>query len=264
MKVDVNGIGIHYELSGKQERPVVALSHSLSTNLAMWDAQIAALEDDFQVLRYDTRGHGSSDAPAGPYTLEQLAQDAICLLDHLGFDRNDFIGISMGGMIGQALALNYPERLHSLVLCDTTSVMPAEAQPIWKDRIDNANKHGLQALVDETLDRWFTPPYLNENPLPVQRIRDQILTTPVAGFVGCSEAICRLDYLDRLSEIRLPVLIIVGEDDPGTPVSASEAIHERIEGSQLKIIPSARHLCNVERAYEFNELVLSFLKDQHL
>ena len=130
MKVDVNGIGIHYELSGKKGRPVVVLSHSLCTNLAMWDAQTVALEDDFQVLRYDTRGHGSTDAPEGPYTLEQLAEDVIGLVDRLGFDKIDFIGISMGGMIGQALALNSPDRLHTLVLCDTTSIMPVEAQPI--------------------------------------------------------------------------------------------------------------------------------------
>jgi 3-oxoadipate enol-lactonase len=264
MKVEVNGIGIHYELSGKKGRPVVVLSHSLCTNLAMWDAQLTVLEDDFQVLRYDTRGHGRSDAPEGPYTLEQLARDVIGLVDRLGFDEIDFIGISMGGMIGQALALNYPDRLHSLVLCDTTSIMPAEAQPIWNDRIETAKNIVIQALVDETLDRWFTPAYLKKNPLPVQRIRDQILSTPVAGFTGCSEAICRLDYIHRLQEIRLPVMIIVGEDDPGTPVSASEAIHARIEGSQLKIIPAARHLCNVEKDEDFNRIVLSYLKEQHL
>ena len=263
MKVDVNGIGIHYELSGKKGRPVVVLSHSLCTNLAMWDAQTVVLEDDFQVLRYDTRGHGSTDAPEGPYTLEQLAEDVIGLVDRLGFDKIDFIGISMGGMIGQALALNSPDRLHSLVLCDTTSIMPAEAQPIWEDRIEKAKNKGIQALVDETLDRWFTPEYLSRYPAPVQHIRDQILSTPVAGFIGCSEAICRLDYIHRLHEIRLPAMIIVGEDDPGTPVSASEAIHERIEGSQLKIMPAARHLCNVEKADDFNELILSFLNDQH-
>jgi len=262
MKVNVNGVGIHYELSGKKDRPVVVLSHSLCTNLAMWDAQVPVLENDFRVLRYDMRGHGGSDAPDGPYTLEQLAEDVIGLLDDLKINKFHWIGISMGGMIGQSLALNHADRLHSLVLCDTTSVTPAEAQPVWRERIETAKTEGLQALVDETLERWFTPAHLNENPLPVQRIREQVLATPVAGFIGCGAAICRLDYSHRLSEIHTPTLIIVGEDDPGTPVSASEAIYLRIAGSKLKIIPSARHLCNVEMPQAFNELIVPFLRDR--
>ena len=137
MKVNVNGVGIHYELSGKKDRPVVVLSHSLCTNLAMWDAQVPPLENDFLVLRYDMRGHGGSDAPDGPYTLEQLAEDVIGLLDDLKINKFHWIGISMGGMIGQSLALNHADRLHSLVLCDTTSVTPADAQPVWRERIEN-------------------------------------------------------------------------------------------------------------------------------
>lgn len=260
MKIKVNGIQVNYNLSGKADAPVVMLSHSLATGLQMWDPQMPALEQHYQVLRYDTRGHGGSEAPQSAYTLRQLGEDAIGLLDKLDIDTVHWVGISMGGMVGQNLALSYAHRLKSLVLCDTTAIMPEEAQPVWQQRIDTANGEGMQALVQETLDRWFTPPYLAKNPPQVQHIREQIRTTPVAGFVGCSEAIRRLNYIDRLQRIQLPTLIIVGEDDPGTPVSASEAIHERIAGSELVILADARHLCNIEQTEAFNRALLPFLQ----
>jgi 3-oxoadipate enol-lactonase len=260
MKVEVNGIQVNYELSGKADGPVVMLSHSLCTRLEMWDPQMPTLAQHFRVLRYDTRGHGGSGAPKNAYTLRQLGEDAIGLLNKLEIDKVHWVGISMGGMIGQNLALNHASRLNSLVLCDTTAIMPEDTQPVWQQRIDSANSQGMQALVQETLERWFTPPYLAKNPPQVQNIREQILTTSVAGFVGCSEAIRRLDYIDRLTRIQLPTLIVVGEDDPGTPVSASEAIHERIAGSELEIIPEARHLCNIEQTEAFNNVLLPFLQ----
>ena len=258
----VGGIQIRYELSGRKNRPVVLLSHSLSTRLEMWDAQMPALEPEFGVLRYDTRGHGGSDAPGGAYTLEQLGDDAVGLMDALGIDKVHWLGISMGGMIGQGLALKHPERLHSLILSSTAAVMGEQTQPIWQDRIERARSQGMEAMVAETLERWFTPAYLRANPPPVETIAEQIRTTAVNGFIGCSEALRRLNYLDRLAEIDLPCLIIVGEDDPGTPVSASEAIHQNLSGSQLEVIPSARHLCNIETQDIFNALLLAFLKKQ--
>ena len=158
MKVEANGIQINYELSGQEGAPAVVLSHSLGTSLEMWNPQIAALEPHYRVLRYDTRGHGGSEAPAQHYTLNQLAEDAVRLLDVLGIDGVNFVGLSMGGMIGQCLALNYGNRLRSLVLCDTAALIPPEAQPVWQERIDTARENGLQALVESTLQRWFTPP----------------------------------------------------------------------------------------------------------
>jgi 3-oxoadipate enol-lactonase len=259
MRMKANDIQINYELSGKKGAPVVVLSHSLSTNLLMWNPQIDALNPYFQVLRYDTRGHGATEAPSGSYTLELLAEDVIGLLDALGMDRVHFVGLSMGGMIGQCLGLNHPHRLMSLVLCGTASIIPAEAQPVWQERLDKVRKKGMAALSEETLERWFTPAFLRQNPPVVKLIREQILTTPAAGFIGCAEAIRRLNYLDRISGIKTPTLIMVGEDDPGTPVSASEAMHERITGSTLVVLPSARHLSNVEQTAPFNAALLKFL-----
>ena len=262
MRIKANDIQINYELSGKKGAPVVVLSHSLSASLLMWNPQMEGLNPHFRVLRYDIRGQGGSDAPSGAYTLELLANDVIGLLDALNISQVHFVGLSIGGMIGQGLALNHAHRLRSLALCDTASVVPQEAQPIWQERINKVLSKGIGALLDETMERWFTPPFLKQGSPMLDIIRKQILATSVQGYIGCAEAIRNLDYLDRLSGIKIPTLIMVGEDDPGTPVSASQAIHERISNSKLVILPSARHLSNVEQTEAFNAALLSFLKNQ--
>jgi 3-oxoadipate enol-lactonase len=240
MFIKANGIKINCELSGKEEAPVVALSHSLACSMRMWMPQLERLEATFRVLRYDTRGHG--------------------MLDGLAISSVHWVGVSMGGMIGQGMALRHPDRLESLVLADTAAVIPAEAQPIWQQRIDTVAREGMAAVAESTLARWFTPNYLTRKPTEVNEIRRQILQTPVAGYIGCSEAIRRLDYLDQLAAVKAPTLILVGEDDPGTPVAASEAMHARIAGSKLVVIPVAAHLANIEQAEDFNTHLLKFLR----
>ncbi len=259
MKISANDIQINYELTGQKSAPVVMLSHSLASSMVMWNPQLDALESHFQVLRYDMRGHGASDAPDGAYTLEVLAADAVALLDALEIDTVHFVGLSIGGMIGQGLGLNHGNRLKTLTLCDTSAIMPEMAQPILQERIDAARENGMDDQVDGTLERWFTTEFLEKNPPEVKIIRQQIMATPLAGYIGCSEALKGLNYLDRLSEISLPTLIMVGEEDPGTPVEASEAIHERIAGSQLVVLPAARHLSNIEQAEAFNKALMAFL-----
>jgi 3-oxoadipate enol-lactonase len=260
MLIKANGIQMNYELSGRKDAPVVALSHSLASSLVMWDPQMDALEAYFQVLRYDIRGHGHSEAPAGPYTLELLGDDAIGLLDGLGIDTVHWVGLSMGGMIGQSIALNHPNRLRCLVLCDTAALIAVEAQPIWQERIDTARERGMEPQLQATLERWFTPFFLSMNTKMLTLIQKQFLATPVEGYISCSGAIRKLNYLDRLSEIKIPTLIMVGEDDPGTPVSASEAMQKRILNSRLVVLSSSRHLSNVEQPEAFNDTLLNFLK----
>lgn len=262
MRIKAGKIEINYELSGNIEGPVVMLSHSLGSSSIMWEPQQAALEGRYRLLHFDTRGHGKSDAPDGAYSLEGLAGDAIALLDTLGIDKVHFVGLSMGGMIAQCLSLQYGDRLCSLVLCDTAADMPELTQPVWQERIDAARSKGMSALVEGTLERWFTAPYLKRNNPWIERIRQGFIHTEVDGFVGCSEAIRRLNYLERLNEIQLPTLIMVGEDDPGTPVEMSEAIHARIPNSELVVIPSAAHLSNIEQAEIFNRNLVDFLERQ--
>lgn len=260
MQIEANGIRINYELSGIKQAPVVVLSHSLACSMVMWHPQLEMLESRFQILRFDTRGHGDSEAPPGSYTLEQLVDDAIGLLDELDVERVHWVGLSMGGMIGQGLALSHPGRFESLVLADTAAIIPDEAQPVWQERIDAVRNQGMQAVAESTLERWFTPTYLKQNLPEVDQIRQQILSTPLTGYIGCSEAIRRLNYLEQLTTIQIPTLIMVGADDPGTPVAASEAMHANIKGSNLLVIPDAAHLSNIEQAKIFNSNLMAHLK----
>ncbi len=262
MLIKTNGIKIHCELSGKSDAPVVVLSHSLGSSMVMWEPQLEVLEPFFQVLRYDMRGHGHSQVVKGAYSLELLGDDVIGLMDALEIEKAHFVGLSIGGMIGQGLGLNHAQRLLSLTLCDTAPILPEEAKPLFRERMDQARELGMGSLVEGTLARWFTPPFLEKVPLMVNRIRSQIEATPVDGFIGCSHAILDLNYIERLATIDLKTLIIVGEDDPGTPVAAAEAIHAEIRNSQLKVLPSAMHLCNIEQAGRFNQALLAFLKNK--
>jgi len=257
MKVKANGIDINYEIEGNG--PWLTMSHSLACNLRMWDPQMPALTKNFKVLRFDTRGHGQSSAPAGEYTLEQLADDLKGLLDALKIEQTHFAGLSMGGMIAQAFALKFPGVFSSMVLADTTSRRPENAGQMWGERIQNAQAKGMGALVQGTLERWFTEPYRNSRKDVVERIGNDIRNTPVAGFVGCCHAISKVDYLDRLKEIKVPALVIVGEQDHGTPPEAARAIHDNLPGSELKIIAAAAHLSNIEQADEFNKSMTGFL-----
>ena len=257
MQIKVNGLNVNYEIAG--DGPWVTLSHSLACDLHMWDEQMAALTRQYKVLRYDTRGHGKSEAPAGAYTLDQLADDAHGLLKALGISETHWAGLSMGGMIGQTFALKYPGVFRSMVLADTTSRYPADAASVWADRIQTAQTKGMAAVVDGTLARWFTEPYRKSNPPAVARVGASIRATPVAGFVGCCHAIPRINVTQRLKEITCPVLVIVGEQDPGTPVAMAREIHEALPGSELVIIPSAAHLSNIEQPGAFDKALLGFL-----
>ena len=259
MKITANGISINYTLGGPASAPVVTLSHSLATNLSMWDPQIPALTSRYRVLRFDTRGHGGTDAPEGAYSLDQLAEDTRALLQALGIARTHFIGLSMGGFIGQILALTYPQMLQSLVLCDTTSRVPPDAKPMWDERIRAAQAHGMEPHVEPTIGRWLTAPFREQRPDVVDRVRAMIRATNPAGYIGCCHAIAMLDLTDRLQAIAAPTLVIVGEEDPGTPVTASRTIHERIKGSELIILKSASHLSNMEQPEAFNRAVTTFL-----
>ncbi len=259
MKAKVNGIEISYELHGKEGAPWLTLSHSLACSVRMWDPQIAAFKDRYRILAFDTRGHGASAAPKGAYTLEALADDLKGLLDQLGVKRTHFAGLSMGGMIGQTFALKYPGVLQSLVLADTTSRFPPEAGPIWAERIRVAESQGLKALVQPTLERWFTEAFRKAKPEVVKGVGALIASTPVAGYVGCSHAIPKINLTGQLKGIKCPVLVICGEQDAGTPPAMAREIHDNAPGSKLVMIPQAAHLSNLEQPQVFTQAMEKFL-----
>jgi 3-oxoadipate enol-lactonase len=174
-------------------------------------------------------------------------------------ERPHFVGLSMGGMIGMTFALKYPGVFRSLVLCDTSSRVPPEAQPVWDDRIRIATTQGMEPLVEPTLKRWFTEAMLARRPPVVEEVAAMIRSTPPVGYVGCCHAIPKINATERLREIGCPIQIIVGEQDVGTPVAMSRAIHEAAPGSELAILPNASHLSNLEQPEAFNRALLDFL-----
>jgi len=260
MKIDTGNHQINIESSGNPDGPVVLMAHSLGCNLHMWDPQMPALESDYRVVRLDMRGHGQSDVPDGPYTLDSLADDVIAVMDHLSISAAHWVGLSVGGMIGQSLLLRYPDRFLSAMLCDTASTQPQAAGPIWEGRIKAVEDNGLESIADATLERWFTDAFRTSDKEAVMAVRTQLVTTPDAGYIACSRAIMALDYIDRLSEIKTPVCILVGADDVATPVAGSEAMHAKIPHSQLEIVDGAAHIANVEQADVFNGVMLEFLQ----
>jgi 3-oxoadipate enol-lactonase len=259
-KIRANGIQLYYELAGPAEAPVVLLSNSLGTRLEMWDPQMQALTERYRVLRYDSRGHGRSDAPDGPYTIDMLAADALGLLDALGIERAHFCGLSKGGMVGQVLGAEHGERLISLALCSTACHMPA--RQLWEERIRVATEQGMAALADGVVERWFTEAFRREPSIAVDRVRQMILDTPAHGYAGCCAAIRDMDLRELICGIRLPTLVIVGDKDPATPPPMAEEIQRRIPGAALEVVPDAAHLLNIEQDVVFDALLMSLL-DRH-
>ena len=263
MKQDVGNVQLYYEIHGDEgdnKRPWIVFSHSLACTTEMWRPQIEAFARTHRVLLFDTRGHGQSDCPEGPYTMEELGQDTYQLLSALDIDRTHFVGLSMGGMIGQELALKHPELLASLTIADSTSSWPPEAIELFAERARQGAEVGMDSLVEATLGRWFTPAYHRSNPNDVAEIAEMIRNTPVTGYAGCSYAIPRINYTDRLKEISCPVLVLVGAQDIGTVPALSHEIHENCPGSELFEIENASHLSNIEQPEAFNQVLSSFLK----
>ena len=251
-----DGCGLEYRWDGPEGAPVLILSNSLGTNLAMWEPQIAAFAGRFRVLRYDSRGHGASDAPAGDYTIERLGRDALALLDALGVAQARFCGLSKGGMVGMWLGTHAPQRLARLVLSNTSAHMPAPE--LWKTRIEAVRNGGMAAIVEGIIERWFTPAFRAAEPDTVAKVAAMVLATPPMGYAGCCAAIRDMDLRGGLAGIGLPTLVIVGDRDPATPPEAGEAIAAAIPGARLARLPAA-HLSNIELPGRYAEAVLDFL-----
>jgi 3-oxoadipate enol-lactonase len=263
--VKIDDTNFHYRLDGPEDRPLVVLSHALSVSHAMWGFQLPVLARHYRVLSYDMRGHGKTDATGEDltrgYTLEQMADDVVNLVSKLGHSRFHFVGLSIGSMIGQALALRHGKLIDRLVLCCAGTGKPnADQQRMWDDRVDAILKNGAAGQVEGTLGRWFSPEFRKAAPLTTGWIADLIRATETSGYVGAALAIKRMDIPQaRLETLRLPTLCIAGEKDPGATVEAVSTLRDRIQGARLAVIPGGYHLCNVEKPHDFNEAVLGFL-----
>lgn len=257
MKLKINNIDVDYSVYG-EKGPWIILSHSLGCTKAMWEPQLEMLQKNFRVIAYDTRGHGDSGSEGGTYTLDLLADDALGLLDHLGVDKVHWLGFSMGGMIGQTFALRYPERIASIVLADTTSAHTATPVSMWDERIRIAKTQGMDPLVQPAINRWFTETFRNSSPEIVGPVASMIRSTSVDGWAGCCAAIASIHTTDRLSEIECPAMVIVGEFDVGTPLSAALEMHKNLKNSVLVLISNAAHMTNIEQPTQFNRALTLF------
>jgi 3-oxoadipate enol-lactonase len=247
---------IHYALEGQSGAPVLVFSNSLGANYSMWDPQAAAFRNKFRILRYDTRGHGQSSPPPGPYTIEQLAKDVIALLDSLDLSRVYFCGLSMGGMIGMWLGVNAPERVERLILSNTGAKIGTPEG--WKARIEAVQKNGMSSVAPAIIERWFTPAFRQKAPGTMANIHKMIEEANPDGYTACCAAIRDLDCREQLGRIRAPTLVISGAHDPATPPADGRFITQRIPGARYVELDAA-HLSNIEAQDRFNKELAAFL-----
>lgn len=252
---------IHYETFGDPNAPALVFSNSLGTNYGMWQQQFNYFKQRFYVICYDTRGHGSSSTPSGPYSLQQLGEDVIRLLDHLKIEKASFCGISMGGITGQWLAIHYPERFSHMVIANTAAKIGQEQA--WLDRAQLVRKQGLGPIATTAASRWFTDPFIQSHPAIVNNLCNDLSAGSADGYANCCKALAKADVRDQLKDIHLPVLIIAGTQDPVTTVADGQFMQQQIADAQLVQI-SASHISNIEQVDAFNQAVFSFITTTEL
>jgi 3-oxoadipate enol-lactonase len=255
--IQANGINMAYQFDGPANAPVVVMSNSLMSSLAMWDDTLPALVEKYRVLRYDTRGHGKTQVTPGSYSIDLLAKDLVALLDALKISKAHLVGLSMGGMICQYIGANYPERVLSLGLCDTASEMPPRS--LWEERFAIARKDGIAGLADGTLKRWFVEGFAAKEPAKIDRVKEMILGTSLEGYLGCASAVRDMAQTTMLLKIKAPTLVIVGAQDPACTVDQATVLHRMIIHSKMYIIDNAAHIANIEQPHAFNQILREFL-----
>jgi 3-oxoadipate enol-lactonase len=254
--VQSDGARISYRIEGPADAPALLLSNSIGTTRDLWARQTPAFAGPFRLIRYDARGHGQSDAPSGDYTLDQLGQDMLAVLDDARVDTADVCGLSLGGMTAMWLAVHAPNRIRRLVLASTGARI-GSAQ-LWNDRIAIVRSQGMGALAERAVDRWFSPQFRERDGDTVHAFKAMLQDCPPDGYAGCCAALRDADLSDAIGGIRTPTLAIAGTVDTATPIALSEFICDRITGARLVALDSA-HLSNVEQADAFTDAVLEFL-----
>jgi 3-oxoadipate enol-lactonase len=254
--IDADGCLLNVSVEGRDGGPTLMLSNSLGTNLDMWEPQMKALTQLFRVIRYDRRGHGKSQVPPGPYSMERFGRDVLAILDDLNIEKVHWCGLSMGGMVGQWLGANAPERVGKIILSNTACYYPDPTN--WLNRIKAVKEGGMAAVADTVIATWLTADFREREPQITTNLKDMLLASPVQGYLACCEALSRLDQRDLLPRIKSPTLVIAGSHDMATPVAASEFIRSNIPNANLTILDAA-HISNIERSHAFADTVVGFL-----
>jgi len=254
--IDADGCLLNVSVEGRDGGPTLMLSNSLGSTLQMWEPQMRAFTQVFRVIRYDRRGHGKSQVPPGPYSIERFGRDALAILDDLNIEKVHWCGVSMGGMVGQWLAAHAPRRIGKLVLANTTCYYPDPA--IWDARITAVRDNGLLGIADTVIAGWLTQEFRDHNPDVADRMKAMLVATPVEGYLASCAALRALDLREDILSIKSPTLVVAGRHDKSTPIAMAEAIRSRISGASMTIVDAA-HISNVEAAGAFNDAVLGFL-----
>lgn len=253
-----NGIRIHFLDEGPKDAAVLIFSNSIATELTLWDDVVRRLTPDFRVIRYDARGQGKSDAPTGPYTIAQMTDDVIALMDYLELTNASFCGLSLGGMVGMWLASQHPERIEKLVLCNTAvSVPPPEG---WDARANVAKEGGMAAILPAVESRWLSSDFLQNSPSQVERLKEMVLQSPVEGYVGGCAAIRDMDQSQSVSAVQCPVLLVAGRHDPATPPEQLQRIQQLLVSSAEYVELDCGHMTNVEKPQELAQEISKFMK----
>jgi 3-oxoadipate enol-lactonase len=247
-------------VSGPANGPAIVLLHALATHSDLWQPQLAAWSLAWRVIRIDLPGHGASPAPTGPMTLADHAACVVGALDALEIEQAAVVGLSLGGMVAQSLALAYPRRVRALVLAHTSARTEAPGREIWERRLEQFERDGLAAQVEPTLERWFTPTFTRDSPMTLHWVAQQIRATSDAGYATAIRAIQALDHLDQLARIAQPTLVVAGDLDVAVPVAAASAMAERMPHAEFVVLRDAGHLGNVQQPLRFTETVGAFLK----
>jgi 3-oxoadipate enol-lactonase len=251
-----DGCLLNVSVEGRDGGPTLMLSNSLGCTLEMWEPQMAALTKQFRVVRYDRRGHGKSSVPPGPYSMERFGRDVLAILDGLNIAKTHWCGLSMGGMIGQWLGANAPERFDRIILSNTTCYYPDPTN--WLNRIKVVKEGGIAAVADTVIAGWLSADFREREPEITARMKAMLTASPVVGYLACCEALSTLDQRALLPKIKSPTLVIAGRHDPSTPVAAGEFIRSQIPGAGMTILDAA-HISNVEQPEVFTDAVIGFL-----
>jgi 3-oxoadipate enol-lactonase len=255
--IDADGVRLAYRLDGPEDAPALVLAHALGLNLNMWDPQVPALAGRFRVVRYDSRGHGRSNVPAGPYTLERLALDLVAVLDALGIEHADVCGISLGGMGVQWVAVHRPDRVHRPVLANTSARIGTQAN--WTERMEAVCAGGMEAIRDDVVARFLSERFRREHPDETRQIAQMLDSTPAEGYIAACAALRDADLRSQVGSIRAPALLVAGGLDVAVPPGQMQELHAAIAGSELVVLQDAAHLASVEQPETFIAHALAFL-----
>ena len=261
MKVKANGIDIHYEIDGKEGAPWVTFVTGIANDTTMWDGQIPAIRDDFRILRYDLRGHGGTETTSGDYTLPLLMGDLVGLWDALKIERSHLVGLGLGGALAIGAAIHYPGRIERLMPCCCRAVMTPDFAAIWPAFVATVKAHGMEGMVEPTVQRWFTDDFKAANPGVLDNVRRMIRGTDPAGYYGVIAAFLTLDYAAGLKDIRAPALFVSGADDHlGGPPPIMASLAAAVPGARHTSVPHAAHIANIQNPAGFNAILTGFLR----